>query len=291
MGTSRYFAGASNHSALIPACAYEDEGDDIAPRPDDENNANGAEIPEESNRFTAARTALTGWVLAGAETPAPRFAGRRLSRADRQNSGGTALRRSLGRYARHSLGGRASAARRMRKASRAAASTISVLQAISQRGISAVLIELRLDALAGRPIREIFAAIADTVIGSIESIDDDLARQAMLDTLLVVPDDHLIDFEHLTEEQVVFFYTEFVCKAIERRYLADVSASGRLRAASDRVYIDLDKNVGQFIALAVRAQVNEALNQRLTLDAGFTEGMMQEVFQAAWSVLESYDND
>lgn len=284
MGTSSSFAGTPKGASLIPAFLNDDEDDIVAPaQPPGEPEENGDAVPLQ---FADARADFTRWVTAGAELPQ---LGVRRRRGTVGNAGAnSALPRSLGRYTRDGLKGSARAADRMVRASGAAAATIGTLRDIQARGLNAVLRELRLDALVGRPPRELFAAIIDVVCDRMESIDDDIAREALLDSLLVVGENELFDFDNLNEAQIAEFYAHFVCKAIERRYLADVSSAGRTRAISDNAYAQIDSNVGRIIEISVHARVQQAIRDRLPLNAAFTETTMREVFEAAWRILESF---
>ncbi len=295
MGTSASFGGTPNKASLIPAFLDDSPTDTVASdsSPEDAANGDGPDAAAQADaaaaptlRFEAARRNFTAWVADGAEMPsAPSVAGSR-----RRSATGRGLRRSLGRYAREGLRGSANAAGRMRGASRAALGSIGVLRDIQTRGIEAALRDLNLGALIGRSTREIFAAIIDVVCSRVETIDDDIAKQALLDSLLSLSEEQIVDLAELNEVQISNFYALFICKAIERRYLVDVSERGRGHAQSDGAYAAVDENVGRYIEISVQTRVSRAMEKHQPLDIAFTESTMTDVFAAAWSILESLDD-
>lgn len=286
MGTSASFGGTPNGASLIPAFLNDDENDVITPeepvRPDDPAPADDdQDVP----RFESARRDFTRWVSEGGEVPTRVvMRGGALS----PNSRGYALGRSLGRYTRNALQGSRNATTRMSRASTAALGTIAVLRDIQGRGLNTVLRDLNLGELVGHSTREIFAAIIDVVCSRVENIDDDLARQALFDSLLVLNEEQMADLAELNEAQIANFYAHFICKAIERRYLVDVSDRARGSAHSDADSAVIDENVGRFIEIAVHTRVAQAIADQRPLDAAFTEQTMSRVFEAAWQIMESF---
>lgn len=94
------------------------------------------------------------------------------------------LRRSFNHYVRDGLGGTRKAGARMARSSAAANSVALFLRDVQNRGIERVLQELHLEELVGRSAQEIFAGVIDAICPNVESIDDALAREALLDTVL-----------------------------------------------------------------------------------------------------------
>lgn len=292
MGTSAAFGGTPNAASLIPAFLDDSPDDTVAPSAitDDADfgdlNAGDDGEADSELRFEGARRDFTRWVSDGAEMPSVQPLGPRR----RRSVSGRGLERSLAKYAREGLRGSTNAAGRMRGASRAALGSIGVLRDIQTRGMDAVLRDLNLGALVGRSTREIFAAIIDVVCSRVETIDDDLARQALLDSLLSLSDEQIVDLAELNEDQIANFYGQFICKAIERRYLVDMSEKGHGYAFSDNAYASVDENVGNFIEIAVQNRVSVAITEQRPLDVAFTESTMTDVFEAAWRMLESFDD-
>lgn len=278
MGTSNPFGGPQPSSQLIPDFLRDDE-DDRKPvttpfsipveSPDaDSDNEGRQDPPTYPVDLALARRAFTEYA---------RYKENR------------SLQRSLGRYVRDGLHGASSGAARMARASRAGASVADVFRTIRTDGINAALLALNLRDLVGRPAREVFSAIIDAICPSVESIDDDLAREALLDCVLELNDLGIADIADLNEDQMTAFFTSFVCNAIYRRFMVDVSARGQGRAPTDFAYESLERDVRDFIAAAVEGRVSREIDAGRPLSPAFTESTMKQVFEAAWDIVGALD--
>ncbi|HEV2740630.1 MAG TPA: Qat anti-phage system associated protein QatB [Candidatus Elarobacter sp.] len=279
MGTSNAFGGPQPSSQLIPDFLKDDEDDRkavlsgfpvIGGAPEDEYDGDPVEreSPENPVDLAYSRRAFTEYARFK-ESPS--------------------LERSLGRYVRDGLHGGTSGAARMARASRAAADVAGVLRTIQAAGVDAALLALNLGTLVGQSAREVFAAIIDAICPSVESIDDDLAREALFDCVLELNDLGIADIAELDEGQMTAFFTRFVCNAIYRRFMIDVSAKGQGRAPTDFAYESLERDVRDFIAAAVEGRVSREIDAGRPLSAAFTESTMKHVFAAAWDIVGALD--
>ena len=297
MGTGNDFGGPSSHSQLLPdflsadpdkaepvidgiddAVPEEDRkpleprvivsDDDIAP--DDARNVPARSQPPIGPILDNARRAFTDYAVS------------------RETS---ALRRSFSNYVRDGLGGTRNAGARMGRSSAAANSVSAFLRDVQTRGIDRVLRELHLDELVGHTASEVFAGVIDVICPNVESIDDALAREALLDTVLEFNEMGVADIAALSELQMKDFFQRFICNAILRRFLADVSLRGNGKAASDFSYQTLESDIRDFIGGAVEVRIGQELDRGGPLDPRFTAATVETIFEAAWSVLEAMDRE
>src|SRR5262249_32684301 len=115
-----------------------------------------------------------------------RFTGARTSLSRFASSGGShrrSLGRAVSRYVSTSTGGSRPAAQRMGSSRGVAAGLIRFLNDASVNSVGEALRALNLESLAGRPIEEVFAGLADYICPEGGSIDEGIARDAFIETI------------------------------------------------------------------------------------------------------------
>lgn len=227
MGTSGSYSGAGNESPLIPgflddpapasAPVLPAPGEPAAPDAPDTPNApldapvspqqpQPRPVPQQAplpHRFTAPRTNFSRFARSGGNDRA-------------------ALRRAVSSYVSNATGGARNAARRMGASRDAGARLYSFLADAQTRGPVEALRRLNLQALAGRPIEEIFLGIAEYVCPIGGTVDEGIARDAFVDTIADLADQGITDFGTLTADQLQTVFEMFATNAIEARICNDI---------------------------------------------------------------------
>ncbi|WP_144295973.1 Qat anti-phage system associated protein QatB [Ancylobacter novellus] len=180
MGTSTPFEGGRNGNPLIPTW-LDSGGDGPAPAASggappttspEASPSNGQpelkkEEPPATAQFRSGRTLFNKHIRSS------------HSEGDGGGDRSSGVRRSIGAYVSRGGGGSAAAARRMSAASAGAASRLGdLLLDASRDGIREVVRRLRLDALAQRSLREIYASLVDFVCGDGGDLDEAMNREA-----------------------------------------------------------------------------------------------------------------
>ncbi len=159
MGTSNAYGGAGGGTPLIPSWLQDDgAGGGATPPSDGSTPAPAAGAPPAVPPAPAPRPVI---LAAGA---ADRFTGARSSFSRFASSGGSDRRgvgRAVSRYVSTSAGGSHRAAQRMGSSRGAGAGLVRFLNDASVNGVREALRALNLESLAGRPIEEVFAGLAD----------------------------------------------------------------------------------------------------------------------------------
>ena len=226
MGTSSSFDGPTNDRPLVPT--FIDDSDREAGEGTDQDGADG---PDGDGADAGDGD---GGGDGGDTPPAPplpppgpagRFTTPRANFTSFARSGGTD-RRSLGRavsgYVGSSMGSPRRAAQRMGTARASGAAVVRLLQSVQANGIAETLRQLDLTALAGRPIEEVFAGLADYVCPEDGSIDQGIARNAFIETIADLADAGITDIDGLTPEQMTTVFELYVAHTIEARICNDI---------------------------------------------------------------------
>ena len=285
MGTSSAYGGAGGGTPLVPtwldgtaappggAGDPADAGNDgsvpsppavppaPAPRP-----ANP--LPGASDRFTASRANFS------------RFA-----------SSGGSDRRSLGRavsgYVSKSAGGSAAAARRMGSSRGAGAGLVRFLNDASANGVREALRTLNLERLAGRPIEEVFAGLADYICPEGGSIDEGIARDAFIETIADLAAAGITDVDGLTPAQIQTVFELYATHAIEARICNDIGTKAVTLPADPRAAERVEAQLRDFIQRGVSDAVNAAGVNIQSLTPEAVMGFVTDVYQGAFEILQT----
>lgn len=282
MGTSSAFEGQGGHTPLIPSWLdepHEAPGSDASTSAEEPSNVpgqstdslgplaqNGMPPIADPNRFTAARSNFTRFARSGGR--------------DRANLG-----RAISRYVGSSVGGSHSAAARMGSSRGSAGRLAGFLADAARRGAVEALRALNLEALAGRPIEEVFAGLADYVCPDGGSIDEGIARSAFIETIAELAQLGVTDLDGLTPVELQSVFEAYATNAIEARICNDIGAKVVTVPADARQAAQVQAQLHDFI----RRGVSDALALQpsiASLSADTVMSFVGRVYQQAFEILQ-----
>lgn len=207
MGTSGTFGGSK--TGLVPSWVDESASSPVAP-PDGDGNAVPAElvpspyppipaVPPSSSLNTARRNFSIG--------------ARTLSEG--------AIKRGAGEYVSASGGARATA-RRMRDSQVVAGRIARFVHSFVNQGLANALRRFNLDDMVGDPAEDVFIALLDMLCPAGGSIDEAIARGAMLETIADFAAEGILNFDELSAGDLQEFFIGVVSRAIEGKILNEV---------------------------------------------------------------------
>lgn len=286
MGTSSGFGGQSGKSPLIPSFLGDEGappalGPDGTPQgdapPSDGQPPDGRPpdpptrppIPPagDPSRFTAARNNFS------------RFAG----------SGGgdrAGLGRAVSNYVSSSAGGARGAAARMGSARGAGSRLLGFLSDAVNRGAAAALRALNLDALAGRPIEEIFLGLSDYICPDGGSIDEGVARDAFIETIADLAGAGITDLDGLTADQMQTVFELFATNAIEARLCNDIGTKAVVLPADAHEAAQVQVQLGDFIRRGVADALTAARAAVAALTPDSVLGLVGRIYEEAFGILQ-----
>lgn len=222
MGTSTPFGGPGNGTPLVPDFV---DDDTAPPNPDPASQDDDPE-KDDADRPPKAPAPKPKPV----PPPVPdRFRGARVAFTKFASSGGSdrkALGRAVSRYVSTASGGSTSATRRMGSSRGTAARFASFLGDVANRGIQAALATLNLSGLVGRPATEILSALVESFCPEGGSIDEGIARDAFMETVVDLADAGITDLGSLTPAQIQTMLELYVAHTIEDRIYNDIGVRG-----------------------------------------------------------------
>lgn len=284
MGTSSAYGGASGGTPLIPSWL---QGDDDVSGPADGGGTQPAPADGAQPTVPLAPTARPVAPVAGASD---RFTSARNNFSRFASSGGTdskSLGRAVSQYVSKSTGGSGHAAQRMGSSRGAGAGLVRFLNDTSANGIREALRTLNLDSLAGRPIEEVFAGLADYICPEGGSIDEGIARDAFIETIADLAGAGITDIDALTPGQIQTVFELYASHAIEARICNDIGTKVVTLPSDPRTAERVEAQLRDFIQRGVSDAINASGVNIQSLTSDTVMGFVTDVYQSAFDVLQT----
>lgn len=284
MGTSSVFGGQGGASPLVPSFlgdAGAPSADDAADATDRDEDGDGTSPPSDPpqppqrppvppnadpTRFTAARNNFSRFASSGG--------------ADRASLG-----RALSHYVGSSAGGARGAAGRMGSARGAGSRLLGFLADATTRGVAEALRALDLAGLAGRPIEEVFLGLADYICPDGGSVDEGIAREAFIETIVDLAAAGITDLDTLSEDQMQTVFELYATNAIEARLCNDIGTKAVMLPASARDAASVQAQLNDFIRRGVADALSAARVAATALTPDRVLGFVARIYEQAFDIL------
>jgi hypothetical protein len=287
MGTSGSYGGAGNGSPLVPSW-LDDPAPASAPVMPTPAPATG---PSTVPAAPAAPPLSQPQPRPPPQQPMPaRFTAPRTNFSRFARSGGTdraALGRAVSGYVSTAAGGARQAARRMGSSRQAGARLYSFLADAQARGPVEALRALNLQALAGRPIEEIFLGLAEYICPPGGSVDEGIARDAFVDTIADLADQGITDFNSLTADQMQTVFEMFAAHAIEARICNDIGKNSITLPTDTAAVERVQAQLYDFVQRGVGDALSAARATTVTLTPQQALQHVDAVYEAAYDLLQT----
>jgi hypothetical protein len=169
----------------------------------------------------------------------------------------------------------------------AAGRLVSFVADAAARGAREALRALNLDALAGRPIEDIFLGLADYICPDGGTIDEGIARDAFIETIAQLASEGVTNLDGMTTDQMRTVFELYATTAIEARLCNDIGAKTVLLPADAQAAQNVQKQLRDFIRGGVHdalAAAN-ALPDPLTPDRALA--FVENVYAQAFDILQT----
>nr|WP_294504246.1 Qat anti-phage system associated protein QatB [uncultured Rhodopila sp.] len=279
MGTSSAFGGQAGGTPIVPSWLGNEGSPPAAP--DGAAPPNG--LPPAGPSAPPVRPPIPPMAA-----PA-RFSAARNNFSRFAGSGGDdrrALGRAVSHYVSSSSGGARTAAARMGSARGAGSRLLSFLSDVATRGTTEALRALNLGALAGRPIEEIFQGLVDYVCPDGGSIDEGIAREAFIETIIDLAGEGITNLDGLTSDQMQTVFELYATNAIEVRLCNDIGAKTVILPSDSRQAARVQAQLNDFIRRAVADALTTARTAVATLTPDRVLAFVGSIYEQAFGILQ-----
>jgi len=195
--------------------------------------------------------------------------------------------RAVSAYVSGSTGGARQAAQRMGPSRGVAAKLINFLNAAQADGARAALRTLNLETLAGRPIEEIFAGLADYICPEGGTIDEGIAREAFAETVADLAEAGITNIDQLSAGQVETVFELYTTHAIEARIYNDIGNKLVTVPASPQAAERVQMQLREFIQRGVSDALHASAARIQALTQNDVMAFVTDMYQTAFEVLRA----
>lgn len=199
----------------------------------------------------------------------------------------SALGKALVNYVRNGTGGSGRASRRMGSSKVAAGGLLSILGDFQQGGATQALQRFNLGGLSGQPAATVFITLIEFLCPPGGSVDEGIARQAMLDTISDMSESGLDSFDELTSEQLQEVFIGFVVHSIEGRVMADIGHNAIKLPEDIQAIGDIQATLHDFIDTATRTHLRDEIAQTGGLSGSAVESKVEQIYEYAFELIAS----
>lgn len=197
----------------------------------------------------------------------------------------SALGKAVAGYVRNGTGGASRASRRMGSSRVVASGLLGILGNFQQNGASQALQRFNLESLASQPASTVFLSLVEFLCPPGGSVDEGIARQAMLDTIADMSEAGEGNFDTLMPEQLQEMFIGFIVHSIEGRLMADIGKNA-IKLPSDVQAIEgIQEVMHDFIDGAVRTQLRSDLDDASGLAGSQIDDKVGDIYEKAFELI------
>lgn len=198
---------------------------------------------------------------------------------------GSSLGRAMAGYVRSGTGSARRASRRMGSSQVAARGLLGLVRNFQQLGPTQTLRQLNLDGFVGQPATDVFVALLEFICPPGGTVDEGIARQAMVETIADMAEAGVGSFDTLTREQLDGVFLDFIVRSIEGRVMADMGGRG-ITLPDDVAAVErMQDQLHDFVSGATRGHLAEQLNGIANMSDSDIEIKVNQIYEAAFDLI------
>jgi len=172
----------------------------------------------------------------------------------------------------------------------AGARLLGFLTDAQARGAREALRSLNLEELAGRPIAEVFIGLADYICPSAGTVDEGIAREAFIETIIELTTLGVTDLDALTSDQMQTVFELYATHAIEARLCNDIGTKLITVPNDAQAALRVQGQLRDFIRNGVSDALTAARAETPTLTQDRVNSFVDSVYERAFGILQALGN-
>jgi hypothetical protein len=155
------------------------------------------------------------------------------------------------------------------------------------RGVREALRALDLESLAGRPIIEIFVGLADYICPGAGTVDEGIAREAYIETIVELSSEGLTDLTTFTPDQMQTVFELYATHAIEARICNDIGTKAVTMPTDAQAAHRVEQQLRDFIHGGVSDALTRARSETPNLTPERIQVFVDAVYESAFAILKT----
>jgi hypothetical protein len=164
---------------------------------------------------------------------------------------------------------------------------LNIIGNFQQGGATQALQRFDLGSLAGEPASSVFLSLVEFLCPPGGSVDEGIARQAMLDTIRDLAETGEENFDALTPEQLQEVFLGFVVHSIEGKIMSDIGKNAIKLPDDVEAIADIQETLHSFIDTATRSQLRNDLSDVSGLSGNDIDRKVHEIYEKAFELIAS----
>jgi len=203
-----------------------------------------------------------------------------------RTSDGNAIRRGAGRYVAASGGGRG-ASRRMPNSRATAGGVAGLVRTFATQGPAEALKPFNLQELAGAPAVDVFVALTEALCPPGGTIDEAIARDAMLETIAALAAEGIGNFDEMVPADLQEFFIGVVSRSIEGKILNEVGTNS-IRVSSDLTSVErAQRMLHEFVEGCVRDRFSSFGSSLADVSGQQIDNFVFDLYEAAFNLMHA----
>jgi hypothetical protein len=195
------------------------------------------------------------------------------------------MRRAAGKYVR-AVGGSRNASRAMGPSRSTATGIGQFASDVAQRGPVEALREFNLESLAGAAASEVFVALTDVLCPDGGTIDEAIARNAMLETAAEMGAAGDVPFDALTPQALEAFFLGTISRSIESKLFSELGGKAVRLPADVTAVRAIQRVLHDFIEGTVRDRFSASGQALATLPRADVDRFVQSIYEQSFELIQ-----
>jgi len=162
---------------------------------------------------------------------------------------------------------------------------LGVVRDVRRFGADEALRRLNLHGMAGRPAAEVFLSMLEFLCPPGGTVDEAIARQAMLEAVGDLVEEGVGAFDAMTPDQMQTIFLDFVARAIENRVMADLGTRAITLPDSAAAVEAMQRQLHDFVAGCTSLQLAQRLVGVDQMDDRGVMRVVDEIYEAAFDLI------
>ncbi|MDH6268216.1 hypothetical protein M2360_003621 [Rhizobium sp. SG_E_25_P2] len=204
--------------------------------------------------------------------------------------GGRGIRRGAGKFVR-AVGGAKAATRAMGPSVRTASGLGTLASEFAQQGAAEALRPFNLEGLAGAPAVDVFVALTDVLCQDGGTIDEAIARDAMLQTIADISAQIDVPFDALPAPVLEAVFLGTISRSIETKIFSELGANA-LRFPTDPTAVRrIEATLQDFVHGSVRDAFTTQGQSVAALPPAEIERFVTSIYQRTFELLQAFEDE
>lgn len=160
---------------------------------------------------------------------------------------------------------------------------------VSQRGAEDALRQFNLQSLAGAPASEVFVALTDVLCPDGGTIDEAIARSALLETAAELAASGDVPFDAMTQDGLEAVFLGTIARSIETKLFNELGAGAVVLTSDVSALREIQRTLHDYIMGTVGDAFSSANQSPVSMPRADIDQFVARIYENAFALLEAFE--